>query len=89
MRHYEEYKVTETRRKLVRVTCDRCDEEIPKLQLYRDREFTLEFKSGNSYPSGGHMTGWEVSDLCDDCVIWLKGLLESNGVNLCPVDVDW
>lgn len=89
MKHYEEYEVTETREKLVKVTCDKCGEEIPKIGIYRSREFTLEFKAGNSYPSGGYMTGWEVADLCDDCVPWLKDVLESNGVTLSPVEIDW
>lgn len=89
MRHYEEYEVVEKKQKLVKIACDRCGEEIPKNGLYEDREFELEFKKGRGYPDGGYMEGWEVCDLCDDCIAWLKDMLESNGVTVSPVEIDW
>lgn len=91
MDHYEKYTETETvtRRRLIKTTCDRCNAEIPGESLYGLREFDLSFSKGSSYPSGGRKQGWEVEDLCDECIKWLHELLIENGVKITKTDVDW
>ncbi len=91
MHHYN--KITETktvtRRELVKVTCDKCNTEIPDEGSYDLREFDLSFAEGSSYPDGGKKEGWEVEDLCNPCIEWLKNLLIENNVKITKVDVNW
>jgi len=91
MHHYEKYTETKavTRRRLIRVTCDKCNNEIPWEETYDLREFDLSFAEGSSYPDGGSKEGWEVEDLCNSCISWLKELLIENGVKITKTDVDW
>ncbi len=59
--------------------CDRCGKDIPEEPLYSRRDFTLEFLEGSSYPTGTDLSGWELPDCCDECVVVLKELLLANG----------
>lgn len=88
-KHYEKYQEEVTREKLVKIACDRCGAEIPQESMYRIREFELHFLTGDSYPDNGYKEGWEVPDLCDSCVEWLKSILTENGVKLSKVEIDW
>ncbi len=93
MHHYN--KITETkivtRRELAKITCDKCALEIPDTYWgsYDIREFDLSFAEGSSYPDGGNKEGWEVEDLCNECIKWLYKLLTENGVKITKVDVYW
>ena len=89
MEHYEQYEKTVTCQKLVRVTCDWCGNEIPQPRDYEVREFTLEFAKGSSYPDCGWKEGWQIEDLCDDCVEKLRGLLEEAKITIAGLEVDW
>jgi hypothetical protein len=81
--HYKTEKKTRFVEVLVNVTCDRCGKEIeePK-DTYAAREFTLEFLEGHYWPDCPDMYGWEVADLCDECVEELRKLLEEHGYNV-------
>ena len=93
MDHYEKYTETKTvtRRKLIKTTCDRCNDEIPHSYWgsYNVREFGLSFAEGSSYPDGGSKEGWEVEDLCNSCISWLHELLIENSVKITKTDLDW
>jgi hypothetical protein len=97
MHHYKEFTRTITDHKLIKVTCDRCGVEIPESEMFDTRhvqiKFTkkmvVSFTTGTSYPGSGYDEGWEVEDLCDECVEWLKGVLVNDGVNLGEVARDW
>lgn len=66
--------------------CDRCGKDIPESKGYDRRDFTLEFLEGTSYPSGTDLSGWELPDCCDECVVVLKELLVANGFKVVPVE---
>ena len=85
---YEEIKEVKevVTRKLVKTVCDRCGAEIPEVTSHVVRELTLEFKVGYSYPDDWGGKVWEVEDLCDDCIGFLKNLLLQNGFKLNEYD---
>ena len=91
MRHYNKFTRTETviHKELIRVTCDRCNSKISDEEPYDTREFDLSFAKGSSYPDGGNKEGWEIEDLCDSCVGWLRELLTENDVRVTKIDVWW
>jgi bacterioferritin-associated ferredoxin len=66
--------------------CDRCGKDIPKMTNYRRRDFTLEFFEGTSYPESVNLEGWELPDCCDDCVAFMRELLEKNGFKIVIAD---
>ena len=92
MRKYEERAVEETREVLVLRTCDWCDlsleteTEVSEKRLTndiaRDQDFTCEFITCSG--TGIYLTGegWEIDDLCIDCVGRLRSLLESEGIKI-------
>lgn len=87
---YEESEETFTKRTLVQITCDRCNAEIPLREMYDAREVEIRFAVGHQYPTGGHLTGWQVEHLCDVCVSELKILLEEEwGAKVIPFETDW
>ena len=82
--------VTYTKVVQEKVMCDRCQAEFdPDPCCYSTREFELEFTEGTSYPDSGDKTGWEVEDLCDDYVKFLKELLIDNGFTITPIERSW
>lgn len=81
--------VTYKRKKVIAVKCDKCGDDIPKESRYSTRDFEIEFTRGSAYPDGGHKIGWQVEDLCDNCVDYLKTVLEENGFPTSKVDIDW
>jgi hypothetical protein len=87
--HYETHEKTVQSYKLVKTTCDKCGEEIEDCLGYDVRDFELSFSEGEAYPDGGHRVGWEVNDLCNNCVEWLKKLLVTNGVKVNEIDFGW
>lgn len=90
-RAYKEHKIMITHKELIAITCDWCGCIMNKPRAYEYREFTLEFSEGyNYYPDGGLMAdGWKVSDLCNDCVVKLKALLEQNGIRTNIAEKDY
>jgi len=88
-REYETIEETVERHKLVKHTCDWCDGDIVEEAVYAVREFSLEFSIGSAYPEGGWKEGWQVDDLCDDCVDKLRVLLEGEGISVTKLEVDW
>ena len=88
------YKETEetrtyTSRELIRTECDRCGAVIPPDEPYEDRELDLRFTIGSSYPEGGNKDGWQVEDLCDECVTGLHKLLQEWGCTISDYQIDW
>lgn len=69
--------------------CDRCGKDVPKDRNYHRRDFELKFAEGDSYPEGTDLSGWQVPDLCDECVGFLKKLLEENGFKVQPYEVNY
>lgn len=92
MDHYEKYTEAKTviRHRLIKTTCDRCNNEIPSESSYDFREFDLSFAEGTSYPEGsGDKKGWEVEDLCNLCIDFLHGLLIESGFKVTEIEMDW
>ena len=86
---YETIEKTVKRQKLIRCTCDWCHDDISEVGGIGVREFSLEFSTGSSYPDGGYQEGWQVEDLCDDCVVKLRAALEGLGVSVTKLEIDW
>ena len=89
MRQIEIYTRTVEDSRIIKVLCDRCGSELPKPRHHCTRELQITFATGFSYPDSISKQGWQVEDLCDDCVSWLRSLLEANGVKVVPYAVDW
>lgn len=92
MDHYEKYTETKTvtRRKWIKTTCDKCNAEINSEVMYETRDFELSFTNGTSWPDGsGDKKGWQVEDLCDVCVEWLRNLLIESNVMTIEIDKNW
>lgn len=90
MKHTERYEQTVERERVLRVNCDRCGAEIPEPARYATRDFDLRFTLGNAWPSGdGDAIGWEVEDLCNACISWLRKTLGDAGVRVSSIDKDW
>ena len=88
---YETIEKTVKSQKLIRRTCDWCQGDMSEddMGAFDVREFSLEFSSGYAYPEGGFSEGWQVEDLCDDCVAKLRAMLEGAGVSVTKLEVDW
>ena len=88
---YETIEKTVTGQKLISCTCDWCHDDMSEddMGAYDIREFSLEFSSGYSYPEGGFREGWQVEDLCDNCVVKLRAMLEGAGVSVTKLEVDY
>ena len=81
MKIYGEQKYTV--KVVVKETCDWCGQEVkrPGYSMYDVDEFSLFWKTGESYPEGG--SGPEISvDLCIPCREKLFNLLEARGVKI-------
>lgn len=89
MKHYITKVERVKKQYLDRVTCDRCGSVVPEEETGDRREFNLRFAKGYGYPDGGSLEGWQVSDLCDDCVAILKDLLNQNGFTVSNYEIDW
>ena len=85
----ESYERTVQSERIVQVLCDWCGGDVRQSRGYGDREFTLEFKEGESYPDGGFAEGWQIEDLCDNCVERLRQLLIAQGIRVSTVEIDW
>ncbi len=86
MKHTKEVEHTTTRTKVLYVTCDRCEEEfVLDNSMSNNEEFELNFVTMSG--TGIYLTGagWEVEDLCKDCIKWLRELLENEGVRISEV----
>ena len=89
-KHYEEYKKTVIKKRLISITCDWCGYKIKDLPRFEYSEFTLAFSSGESYPDGSIFgNGWQVEDLCSICVDRLKALLKQNGIRISITEKDY
>lgn len=98
-RVYEEQPETVKRRILVSRTCDWCGMEMgerygQEAKGYGERELMISFLQGKAYPpdpypQGGYLTGWEVPDLCDDCVAKLRAALEELGIKVQDAEREW
>lgn len=75
---YEEYQELVTKQKRIRTICDRCGKTILEPDIYEVKEFELRVVNGYSYPEVCRGQGWEVEDLCDDCILFLTKLLLDN-----------
>lgn len=92
MRKYENVEITYNKQIVVDSYCNWCRRSLGVAYGNRDyavREFRLSFSEGNSFPESGQQVGWEVSDLCDDCLAKLKQWLSDQGVEIEPTEVDW
>lgn len=89
MDHYINKEVTYTKKELVRTTCDHCGAEIPEEKPYDKRDANFEYTTGSSFPEGGSEEGWNLGDLCDKCIVKLRGVLIENGFTTYPVSRDW
>lgn len=69
--------------------CDWCGVRIPLPKGIDVRELEISFSAGYSTRDGGMRQGWQVEDLCDDCVAKLRTMLENAGINVKPTEVDW
>lgn len=87
--HYIERKKEVVERVAISTTCDRCGKELLKRLSYEVRDFELKLEVGSAFPDSGSVEGWEVPDLCDDCIVFLHGLLEANGFTLHEIERDW
>lgn len=89
----EKYQKLETRYRTIEVICDRCEVQmtVPEPQSRNLREFELIFAEGweSGYGGGGYKSGWQVEDLCDNCVRDLRKILENRGFKVKPYEVDW
>lgn len=77
------------REEFVSCTCDRCGKELGEdygNEHPDTREFTLRFEKGYSGYGDTWGNGWEVQDLCDDCVGFLQTLLENNGIKTTRIE---
>ena len=74
---------------VLKTICDWCEKEVLEPGGHDTREFELEFSEGTSYPEGGSRSGWQVEDLCDNCIYKLRVLLEKKGVTTSALEVDW
>lgn len=82
--------VTVVLEKIVRVECDVCGVVIDTGDKYDTREFELTFTMGRLWPDGsGNKVGWQVEDLCNDCVDGLRHLLFDNNLPIKEINHDW
>lgn len=86
---YREEEYTAKRKIEVRTYCDRCGKDVIEKRHCNTREFALYFAEGNEY--GGEypsrdVEGFQVKDLCDDCITFLRQVLIGNGFNLSKPD---
>ena len=84
--------ITETRviTIVIDCKCDKCGRTIGSAGSHCEREFSLQFKSGKAWPDGsGDWAGWEVEDLCDDCVLALYHLVKANGFTVKRIQESW
>lgn len=89
MKITEPYELTIKKERILERICDKCNKPLPELTQFEERYVEIECTKGYSYPDNGASGGWCVEDLCDDCVEWLRNLLESNGVRITNVEADW
>jgi len=70
--------------RVVAVHCDRCGTQmpVPDSSPGDRREFILRFATGYVGYGDYSMSGWQVEDLCDDCVKVLNKLLFDNGFTI-------
>lgn len=89
MKITESYEITIKKERILERICDKCNKPIPELTQFEVRDIEIEYTTGYAYPDNGAYDGWRVEDLCDECVVWLRNLLESNGVRITKVETDW
>lgn len=88
MRKQKTQKVTKEIVVSERAYCDWCGDEIVR-GVYGTRTTDIKLGYGSSYSDGGHITGWQVEDICRDCGGKLRNLLEDNGITTKDWEVDW
>lgn len=49
--------------------CCKCENEVPELQQWQVRDFSLRYATGYCYREGGSKLGWKVEALCDRCKV--------------------
>jgi hypothetical protein len=67
--------------------CDFCKKEI-ELERFDAFEFTLELKTGDSYPECGSGEVWTI-DACQNCAELLFDRLDDDGVIIDKKEWDW
>jgi len=94
-RVYEKQTETVERNVLISRTCDWCGVEMGEhygyqRECYGERELEIYFLQGDNFGSeGGHLTGWKVPDLCDECVAKLRTALEELGIKVQDAEREW
>jgi hypothetical protein len=83
---YQTVTKTIERKEVVSRACDWCGIDIPFPARYQSDEFILKYTSSTNGPYENLGEGWEVEDLCNDCVDKLKELLVSVGIKLGDID---
>ena len=90
MKQYEMKEVTREQKELVNVTCDWCgivsDEPFLGDSLLSSEWFCLSYEESSGEGNDYSNSGWDVEDLCHDCIDKLKVLLEENGVTVAEID---
>lgn len=89
-KHYKEITLPpKTTKRLERITCDICSQEIKRKNCWDVMETEVRYKTGNSYPQGGsgEETTWDICQQCftDKIIPWL----ESQGAIGTTKDWDW
>ena len=89
-RTYKEVEYTTTKLVQDSLTCDWCGKEfLDDVGYYNTRDFTLEFTFGSQFPESGDAEGWQVEDLCDECVESLRESLIDLGLKVTEVKRSW
>ena len=68
--------------------CDLCNRLIEKPGYYDRKCYKVQFKTGSTYPEGGHLE-YESAYLCDDCKDKIKEMLCNAGVKFHKRDLDF
>lgn len=90
MKHYKTVTLTLTEQLIDRVTCDRCECDIPTAELPELRDFELYFASGTyDRDGGGEKSGWKIEDLCDGCIAQLQRVLIDSGFPVDEFEENW
>lgn len=94
----ETYTKPSTYERIIEIKCDMCGGVSKSHQNYNydwygDRfdinYATIEYKTGSSYPEGGHSTT-VLCDICPNCFITkVRPWIESQGVTMREEECDW
>lgn len=66
MNHYKLETVSKLEKKLIKTTCDICNNEIKNLEFYKFDEVTISHRYGERWPEGGNSETLDL-DICPEC----------------------